>query len=64
MNRNIADIEQNQTARQLYFIETCKEWAMQQQQKLGRPLTACVNTFGCQMYFDYMITKTLILQEL
>lgn len=49
MNRNIADIEQNQTARQLYFIETCKEWAMQQQQKLGRPLTACVNTFGCQM---------------
>ncbi len=49
MNNNIANIENNQTARQLYFIETCKEWAMKQQQELGRPLTACVNTFGCQM---------------
>lgn len=45
----MANIENNQTARQLYFIETCKEWAMKQQQELGRPLTACVNTFGCQM---------------
>lgn len=49
MNNNITNIENNQTARQLYFIETCKEWAMKQQQELGRPLTACVNTFGCQM---------------
>lgn len=49
MNNNMANIENNQTARQLYFIETCKEWAMKQQQELGRPLTACVNTFGCQM---------------
>lgn len=45
----MANIENNQTARQLYFIEICKEWAMKQQQELGRPLTACVNTFGCQM---------------
>lgn len=49
MNRNITDIEKNQTARQLHFIETCKKWALGQQEKLGRPLTACVNTFGCQM---------------
>lgn len=49
MNRNITDIETNQTQRQLHFIETCKEWAAKQQEKLGRPLTACVNTFGCQM---------------
>lgn len=49
MNRNITDIETNQTERQLHFIETCREWAAKQQEKLGRPLTACVNTFGCQM---------------
>lgn len=49
MKRNITDIETNQTERQLHFIETCKEWAAKQQEQLGRPLTACVNTFGCQM---------------
>ena len=49
MNHNINDIETNQTLRQLHFIETCKEWATKQHEKLGRPLTACVNTFGCQM---------------
>lgn len=51
MSRNITDIENysNQTERQLHFIELCKEWAAAQQAKLGRPLTACVNTFGCQM---------------
>ncbi len=40
---------QNQTERQLHFIQTCRDWAKKQQEKLGRPLTACVNTFGCQM---------------
>lgn len=51
MSRNITEIENysNQTERQLHFIELCKEWATAQQEKLGRPLTACVNTFGCQM---------------
>lgn len=63
MNNNMANIENNQTARQLYFIETCKEWAMKQQQELGRPLTACVNTFGCQMNTVTMIMKMLILRH-
>lgn len=60
MSHNMTDIEKskkclteaeykNQTERQLHFIETCKEWAAKEQEKLGRPLTACVNTFGCQM---------------
>lgn len=64
MNNNMANIENNQTARQLYFIETCKEWAMKQQQELGRPLTACVNTFGCEMNVVYMMTETPILKHI
>nr|WP_297937225.1 hypothetical protein [uncultured Lachnoclostridium sp.] len=57
MSRNITDIENysNQTERQLHFIELCKKWAAAQQEKLGRPLTACVNTFGCQMNTVTMI---------
>jgi len=35
--------------RQYYFIAKCREWVYEQEQKSGRKLTACINTFGCQM---------------
>lgn len=36
-------------ARQYYFMEKAKEYVAEMSEKLGRPLTACVTTFGCQM---------------
>ena len=39
----------NQTQIQYAYMESLKKWVSLQSQKLGRPLTACVNTFGCQM---------------
>ncbi|MCF0141781.1 MAG: tRNA (N6-isopentenyl adenosine(37)-C2)-methylthiotransferase MiaB [Parasporobacterium sp.] len=39
----------NEPARQYYFIEKCRKIILERAEKLGRPLLACVNTFGCQM---------------
>jgi len=44
-----SDAPEEQTYRQYYFMEKMKEWAAKKEAELGRPLTACVNTFGCQM---------------
>lgn len=41
----------NQTEKQKYYIEKCKELVAAKEQQLGRKLTACVVTFGCQMNF-------------
>lgn len=35
--------------RQYYFMEKCRELVKKESEKLGRKLTASVNTFGCQM---------------
>jgi len=35
--------------RQYYYMELAKKYVSQQEEKKGRPLTFCVNTFGCQM---------------
>ena len=35
--------------RQYYFIEVCKKQVAEESARLGRPLTFCVTTFGCQM---------------
>ena len=35
--------------RQYYFMEQAKAWMAEQKECLGRALTACVVTFGCQM---------------
>ncbi len=35
--------------RQFYFIRRLREWAEGRQEELGRPLTANITTFGCQM---------------
>lgn len=42
-------IPQDSLERQLYFIEKCKTYVADLQEKLGRPLTCCTQTFGCQM---------------
>ena len=35
--------------RQYYFLKKCRIHVQKEAQRLGRPLTACVITFGCQM---------------
>ena len=35
--------------RQYYYMEQCRQWVEKQVKELGRPLTASVVTFGCQM---------------
>ena len=35
--------------RQYYFLKKCRIHVQEQAERLGRPLTACVTTFGCQM---------------
>ena len=35
--------------RQQYFMERAKGQLAELSRRLGRPLTCCINTFGCQM---------------
>jgi tRNA-2-methylthio-N6-dimethylallyladenosine synthase len=49
-NKDIKElIPENSLERQLYYIEKCKEHVKKISDEIGRPLTCCVNTFGCQM---------------
>lgn len=36
--------------RQYYFIKKCRKYVKEKSEELGRPLTACSRTFGCQMH--------------
>ena len=36
-------------ARQYYFLKKCRGFVSEEEKRLGRKLTACVTTFGCQM---------------
>ncbi len=35
--------------RQYYYMAKCREYVHREAEALGRPLTACITTFGCQM---------------
>lgn len=51
INETNIDIEipGNEPDRQYYFIEKCADFVHEQEVRLGRKLTACIQTFGCQM---------------
>ena len=49
MNRTEYNKDASETARQLQFMQLAKEKLNDVKMKLGRPLTACIVTFGCQM---------------
>ena len=36
-------------ARQYYFMAKCRQIVKAERERLGRPLYACIQTFGCQM---------------
>ena len=40
---------ETEPARQQYFMSKLKMLVEERAERLGRPLTACVQTFGCQM---------------
>ncbi len=42
---------QTEEEKQLFYIDKCREIIKQKENKIGRKLTACVVTFGCQMNF-------------
>lgn len=47
---NLSDeIPVTEPERQYYYIEKAKEYVAKQSEELGRPMTFCVTTFGCQM---------------
>ena len=47
---NLSDeLPEDETSRQYYYIEKARMYIQELSQKLGRPLTFCVTTFGCQM---------------
>ncbi|MGI6006929.1 MAG: tRNA (N6-isopentenyl adenosine(37)-C2)-methylthiotransferase MiaB [Ruminococcus sp.] len=48
-NSNMEMIPAAEPARQYYFIEKLKNIVKKETESLGRSLTFCVNTFGCQM---------------
>ena len=54
---------ENEPERQYYFIEKCKQYVKQESEKLGRSLTFCVTTFGCQMNARDSEKLTGILQQ-
>lgn len=43
------EIPQTEPERQYYYIEKAKQYVKAESEKLERPLTFCVTTFGCQM---------------
>ena len=52
MNPDISlsdEIPVNEPERQYYFIERAKQYIKAESEEMGRPLTFCVTTFGCQM---------------
>ena len=47
---NLSDnIPEDETGRQYYYIEKARLYVQELSQRIGRPLTFCVTTFGCQM---------------
>ena len=54
----------NETKRQYEFMEKAKGYVRQRSEELGRPLTYCVTTFGCQMNARDSEKLTGILEEI
>ena len=48
-NKNPGAVPETEPERQCYFIRECRNIVKRKEEELGRPLTACCVTFGCQM---------------
>ncbi len=49
LNKNLKEAPLTEPERQYYYIEKARECVQEEAAALGRPLTYCVTTFGCQM---------------
>ena len=49
LNQIMEEAPVSEPERQFYFVDECKRIVKQLEEKKGKPLTACINTFGCQM---------------
>ena len=47
--RGISTAPKEEPERQFYYMDLCRELVSARAMKLGRPMTASVQTFGCQM---------------
>lgn len=45
----LAEAPETEPERQYYFIDECRKIVSSIEEEKGRKLTACINTFGCQM---------------
>lgn len=48
-NKNPGAVPETEPERQYYFIRECRNIVKRKEEELGRPMTACCVTFGCQM---------------
>ena len=49
LDQIIQEAPVSEPQRQFYFVDECRRIMKQLEEKKGGPLTACINTFGCQM---------------
>ena len=49
LDQIIQEAPVSEPERQFYFVDECRRIVKQLEEKKGSPLTACINTFGCQM---------------
>ena len=49
LDQIIQEAPVSEPERQFYFVDECRRIMKQLEEKKGGPLTACINTFGCQM---------------
>ncbi len=49
IQKNIDGAPESEPERQQYFMEQLKALVKEKEREYGRPLTACIQTFGCQM---------------
>lgn len=40
---------QSEPERQYYFMKKCRQWAEEEKERIGHPLTMSIQTLGCQM---------------
>lgn len=57
-------MNENETKRQYEYMEKAKSYVQAKSEELGRPLTYCVTTFGCQMNARDSEKLTGILEEI
>lgn len=39
---------QSEPERQYYFMKKCRQWAEEEKERIGHPLTMSIQTLGCQ----------------